>query len=384
MAVELTTPGTKGPRLEWALWPITDKIVLSRVTALPGSPTDGDIYIVPHGAGAHPDEIALRFEGAWIYLTPLEGWTAYVLDSNENVQFDGAVWNAVTTSGIPSSYLDTDGTLAANSDAKVATQKAVKTYADGLIAASDAMVFKGVIDCSANPNYPAADRGHQYRASVAGKIGGASGINVEVGDMMLCLTDGTASGNQATVGSAWSVIQTNLDGAVINTRQVISGGGLTGGGDLSADRTLAVGAGTGIVVNADDVAVDKASAGNVQAGTNNKVVTSDGLISASAPQTLTDGANISWNMHSGFNAEVTIAGNRTLDAPTNYHAGLSYALTVIQDGTGSRLMTWPSSFDWGSIGAPTLSTGAGKKDLVFLFCYDASTPKFRAMFSKAA
>lgn len=42
---------------------------------------------------------------------------------------------------------------------------------------------------------------------------------------------------------------------VVNTRQVVSGGGLTGGGDLSADRTLAVGAGLGITVNADDIAM---------------------------------------------------------------------------------------------------------------------------------
>lgn len=141
---------------------------------------------------------------------------------------------------IATSVLDTDPTMAANSDAKIATQKAVKAYADSLIAANDAMVFKGVIDCSTNPNYPAADRGHQYRTSVAGKIGGASGVNVEVGDMLLCLTDGMAAGNQATVGSAWSIIQTNLDGAVINTRQVLAGAGLTGGGDLSGDRTLAM------------------------------------------------------------------------------------------------------------------------------------------------
>lgn len=46
------------------------------------------------------------------------------------------------------------------------------------------------------------------------------------------------------------------DGPVINTRQVISGAGLTGGGDLSADRTLAVGAGAGISVSADAVAAD--------------------------------------------------------------------------------------------------------------------------------
>lgn len=90
-----------------------------------------------------------------------------------------------------------------------------KTYADGLIAANDAMVYKGVINCSANPNYPAADAGHTYKISAAGKIGGAAGINVEIGDMIICNVDSTASGDHATVGSNWTIIQTNLDGAVI-------------------------------------------------------------------------------------------------------------------------------------------------------------------------
>lgn len=35
-----------------------------------------------------------------------------------------------TAKALPDSYLDTDGTLAANSDVKIATQKAVKTYSD--------------------------------------------------------------------------------------------------------------------------------------------------------------------------------------------------------------------------------------------------------------
>ena len=93
--------------------------------------------------------------------------------------------------------VSTNGTLAGNSDALIPTQKAVKTYADQLIAAADVMVFKGVINASSNPNYPAADAGWTYRISVSGKIGGASGINVEVGDLLLCLADGTVSGDQA-------------------------------------------------------------------------------------------------------------------------------------------------------------------------------------------
>jgi hypothetical protein len=48
-----------------------------------------------------------------------------------------------------------------------------------------------------------------------------------------------------------------LDEAKVNkTTQIIAGGGLTDGGDLSGDVTLNIGAGTGIIINADDVAID--------------------------------------------------------------------------------------------------------------------------------
>lgn len=126
-----------------------------------------------------------------------------------------AAINELDTEKVPMSYLDPDGTLAANSDLKIATQKAVKTYCDQIIAAANAMVYKGLIDCSGNPNYPAADAGWLYRISVAGKIGGAAGINVEVGDILLCIADGTPSGTQAAVGAFWGAIQANIDGAVV-------------------------------------------------------------------------------------------------------------------------------------------------------------------------
>lgn len=62
------------------------------------------------------------------------------------------------------------------------------------------MVFKGVIPASANPNYPAGVTGETWKISVAGKIGGASGVNVEAGDTIICVTD-NAGGTQATVGA---------------------------------------------------------------------------------------------------------------------------------------------------------------------------------------
>jgi hypothetical protein len=114
---------------------------------------------------------------------------------------------------------DTDVALTANSDTRIATQKAVKAYVASAISggASDVVIYKGAQDCSANPNYPAADAGALYFVSVAGKIGGASGITVEAGDMFICKTDSTASGDQATVGAQWNVIQTNIVGAALTS-----------------------------------------------------------------------------------------------------------------------------------------------------------------------
>jgi hypothetical protein len=133
------------------------------------------------------------------------------------VSADGTAW----TEAIRIDKTSGRATLAA--DPASAMHAATKQYVDQIVAAQDAMVFKGVIDCSANPNYPAADRGHTYRVSVAGKIGGGSGVNVEAGDLLVCLTDGTGSANHATAGSSWSIAQTNLDGGVIGPASATDG-----------------------------------------------------------------------------------------------------------------------------------------------------------------
>lgn len=113
-----------------------------------------------------------------------------------------------------SSSIDTVETSITDDSTHIPTSSAVKAYADGIIVAADAMTYEGVIDCSADPNYPAADAGHVYVVSVAGNIGGSSGPDVEVGDMLLCKNDSTASGDHATVGAYWDIIQVNIIGAV--------------------------------------------------------------------------------------------------------------------------------------------------------------------------
>lgn len=83
--------------------------------------------------------------------------------------------------------------------------------------------FKGSQDCSANPNYPAASKGDFYLVSVAGKIGGASGVVVSAGDTYFALAD-NAGGTQASVGTSWTVIQGNVAFTPVN----IAGDTMTG------------------------------------------------------------------------------------------------------------------------------------------------------------
>jgi hypothetical protein len=99
------------------------------------------------------------------------------------------------------------------------------------------------------------------------------------------------------------------------------------------------------------------------------VLFNDGAYNADA--TLTDGATITWDVGSSPVAKVTLAGNRTLSAPTNSAAGQFISLTVIQDATGSRTLTWNSAYEFTGDVAPTLTTTASKADL-FVFKYNGT------------
>ena len=87
--------------------------------------------------------------------------------------------------------------------------------------------------------------------------------------------------------------------------------------------------------------------------------------------TLTDGATITWDVSTSPVAKVTLGGNRTLSAPTNGATGQFISLLVIQDGTGSRTLTWNSAYEFASDTAPTLTTTANLGDL-FTFRYNGT------------
>ena len=89
--------------------------------------------------------------------------------------------------------------------------------------------------------------------------------------------------------------------------------------------------------------------------------------------TLTDASTITWDVIASPVAKVTLGANRTIAAPSGSTpaAGQFIALTVIQDGTGSRTLTWNATYEFKDDTAPTLTTTANKGDL-FIFKYNGS------------
>jgi hypothetical protein len=61
---------------------------------------------------------------------------------------------------------------------------------------------------------------------------------------------------------------------------------------------------------------------------------------ANTTQSLTDGATVNWDVSLGAVATWTIAGNRTIAAPTNLKTGGRYVLSITQDAAGGRTITW--------------------------------------------
>lgn len=110
-----------------------------------------------------------------------------------------------------------------------------------------------------------------------------------------------------------------------------------------------------VALNTDDIA--------------DNIITSAKLNYAEA--TLTDQATITWDAETQDVAKVTLAGNRTLSAPTNGTNGQFISILVIQDGTGSRTLTWNAIYEFKDDTAPTLTTTASKGD-VFVFRYNGS------------
>ena len=189
-------------------------------------------------------------------------------------------------------------------------------------------------------------------------IDGGTDINAAIVDADLFVIDDGAGGtNRKTAASR---IKTYIDAPTLandsNNRVVTgTGSGLNGEANLTFDgSTLGV---TGAATVSTTLGVT-----GVATFSGGATLTED---------TLTDASTITWDASTSPVAKVTLGANRTLGSASSGGTGQFISLLVIQDGTGSRTLTWNAAYEFKDDTAPTLTTTASKGDL-FVFRYNGS------------
>ena len=180
---------------------------------------------------------------------------------------------------------------------------------------------------------------------------------------------GNASGSAATVTTAAQSAITSLGTlTTLTVDNVITNGTTIGHTDDTDLMTLADGiltvagevqmttldiGGTNVTstaaeLNLSDLATLGTSAASKVLSTDaNNLTTISGAV-LNTEDALSDGANIAWNVINSPVAKVTLAGNRNLSAPSGSTpaAGQFVSLLVIQDGTGSRTLTFNAVYEF--------------------------------------
>lgn len=69
------------------------------VTGPPGSPAEGDRYLIPSGAtglwGADVGKIARYHNSEWEFFTPASGWEVRADDSLQQYHYNGSTWSLI-------------------------------------------------------------------------------------------------------------------------------------------------------------------------------------------------------------------------------------------------------------------------------------------------
>lgn len=76
---------------------LTQAGAIDKVSALPVSPSDGDVYILDQNVLGQANNIAIRDAGNWVYIEPQEGWLIYNRGMNRYETFDGVQWAVLQT-----------------------------------------------------------------------------------------------------------------------------------------------------------------------------------------------------------------------------------------------------------------------------------------------
>jgi len=103
------------------------------LAAPPGSPTDGDSYIVAaSGSGdwsGKDNNIAIDIAGTWFFIAPVEGMNVYLQDENTDAMWNGSAWCARegTQALTDASTIAWDTSLGTNATVTLSTARTMGT-----------------------------------------------------------------------------------------------------------------------------------------------------------------------------------------------------------------------------------------------------------------
>src|SRR6056300_631510 len=220
------------------------------------------------------------------------------------------------TSGASVTTINDENDMSSDSDTALATQQSIKAYVDSQVTAQD--------------------------LDIQGDSGGA--LSIDLDSETLDIAGGTGistSGNTNTITITTTdseIVHDNLSGFVANEHidhsgvSITAGNGLTGGGTIASTRTIAVGAGTGVTVNSNDVSIgqDVGTTANVQfAHIKGSVISGSSLLGVVGTATQgtidhdslanfvanehIDHSSVSITAGDGLTGGGTIAANRTIN-----------------------------------------------------------------------
>ena len=207
------------------------------------------------------------------------------------------------------------------------------------------------------------------------------------------LNSGSITSGFGTINTGSSTITTtglisggslDIDNVLINGTTIghtddtdlitVADGLLTIAGEVSM-TTLDIGgtnvSATATELNYNDLAtLGTTAASKIFTADANNLTTISGAV-VLTEDTLTFDATQDWDVRASPVAKVTLTANVTFDAPTNPTTGQYISIVCIQDGTGSRTISWNAIFEFKDDTTPTATTTASKGDM-FTFRYNGS------------
>lgn len=193
-------------------------VIDATLTTPPGSPTDGDAYIVPASAtgdwASQDDKIAIYETSAWVFYAPAEGYFLRDQTNDTTYQYDGSAWTEFTSGGGGSG----------------------DTYQQNL-----GMVLIGTYDLSAIGQ--TLDSGNEIDVDVSGYSAAFVGIRggaVAVADSirMRFSADGGSTFRSTSGDYVQSYFTLDTDGSGVNVTDILVAGEGTGTTAINGDMAL--------------------------------------------------------------------------------------------------------------------------------------------------